>query len=809
MKDKIDKILPFVQHPSRYIGCEYNVDMADDINKFDMRICLAFPDLYEIGISNIGVKLLYHLLDRDKKSLVDMVCAPMKDYSTKLRENNVPLSSLHYRLGLETFDLIGFSLSYELSYVNVLEMLSLSGIAIHSNKRVDNDPIVIAGGGCACNPEPMTDFLDAFVLGDGEGALPIIVKCLRKNKKKTRLEKLKELSKIEGVYVPLFFNPEYDKNNKFIGINKLTEVEFPKHSIVKDLNKSFFPSKIMVPYVDTVHNQYSVEIQRGCWRGCKFCQASYINRPVRYRNKKTILKLIEDGIRDTGYEKVSLLSLSAVDHPEIESIISSIIKKDKNKRLSVSLPSLRCDAFSLSIADLVSKNKKSGLTFAPEAGSQRLRDYIGKDLREEDIFNALDGALNRGWRLVKLYFMYGLPTETWNDIEEMIDLVKRIKQKFRGLNLNIGISSFVPKAHTPFQWAKQEDAGSLIEKKQFILKSLKGIAKVKYSMIEQSVVEGLLARGGRKTAKIIESAWVMGAGFDQWQECFNFEIWQNAAKESGINLNEWVSRDFSFNDKLPWSHLDFGVSASVLKKILETEPVKSQNSAVSICVQERTKYIAPAIKKNNRNVKYAFRVRYAKSDHVRFVSHLELVDMIRRSLIRSGLPLAYSQGFHPLPCVSFAPPLQVGFSGENELFDFWLEKPKSQSQMQSKLRKAFPYGFLIKEVKRIKEGTSALHKTIKFMTFTITCPDSVNWDIEKIAKFNSEERVITYELYPKTRQEVDLKEIIEYININDNALEIKVDVSKRNFNILRLAGIIFNIPFEELKGYDVVRKKIE
>jgi radical SAM family uncharacterized protein/radical SAM-linked protein len=806
MDKKIEDILPFVERPSRYIGQESGIYPLNQKENHKIKICMCFPDLYEIGMSYLGMKILYGLLDSIPDVLVDLVFMPKEDYIKISREEKIPLCSLERKIPLKEFDIIGFSLSYELCYTNVLEILDLAQIPIHSKNRFENYPLVISGGGCTVNPEVMSKFIDAFVLGDGEETILDIVNKFKDLKKSNREKQLEELAFIDGVYIPSFYEFTYD-GEKIKSVNKIKNLDIkPKQRIVKDLDKIFYPEKPIVPYVDIVHNHLSVEVQRGCFWGCKFCQASYINRPVRIRREDKIKNLIDKGLDDTGYSEVSLLSLSIVDYPKIDKILKWFVEKYYNKRFSISLPSLRCDKFSLSIAGLVNKNRKSSLTFAPEAGTQRLRDFIGKDLNETDIFGCIEDAYKSGWKLVKLYFMYGLPSETMEDIEGIVNLIKKLKYNFKGMNFNVTISAFVPKSHTPFQWESQEKLADLLEKKYFLLKNLKRYANVKHSKLESTIVEGLLARGDRRIGDVVESAWKLGSKFDQWNEHFNFENWQKACIENNIDLEFYTNRKRDYDEILPWSHLEFSVNDKDLYKILNIEKINTIKRQE--VVEEEPKAQNNIIEESSNNKHYTYRVSYKKESNIRFVSHLEIVASLRRILIKSKLPLLYSQGFHPLPKISFGEPLSVGFMGDDELFDFELLDRMDVNDVKNILDKVVFPGIKINYVKILCIGEQSLDKTIKYLEYKIDTLGEFLFDKKIIEDFLKQDKhEVTITIKEKERH-LDLRAIINFMELNsDGVLTIKIDKNIYKGSLFPILNALFNFDLKTFNKFLITRTK--
>lgn len=571
---ELNDILHQVQKPARYTGGEWN-SIVKDWDKTSIKVALIYPDLYEIGMSNIALPILYDLLNRQPDVLAERVFAPWVDMEAAMRTAGIPLFTLESKHPLKDFDLIGFSLGYELTYTNVLNMLHLSQIPVLASERDDSHPVVIAGGSCAINPEPMADFIDLFVIGDGEEVLLELLDSFRDWKKqgKGALKKqlLRQVATIPGIYVPSLYHVEYQANGLPKSINPT--VAEAKPAIQRRIVTKLPPpvTKPVVPYIEVIHDRGSIETQRGCSRGCRFCQAGIMYRPVRERPQQEVLEAAGELIANCGYNEVSLVSLSTSDYPGIDELITSLSHRYQSYNLALSLPSLRIDSFSVKLVDSLPSHKKTGLTFAPEAGSERLRQAINKGIPEEQILQTAATAFNRGWTGLKLYFMLGLPTETNEDIVNIVHLVDKIRSlggKAEGKNpwLRISLSNFVPKPHTPFQWAAQENGQQLRAKHELLKQGLhrKG-TKLSWQDPSVSLLEAALSRGDRRLGKVIYRAWQLGCIFDAWSEHFNYDNWLNAFEQAGVEPGFYAQRKRSLDELLPWAHIDVGVTTAFLK----------------------------------------------------------------------------------------------------------------------------------------------------------------------------------------------------------------------------------------------------
>lgn len=600
MIKNLELALSKIQKPARYTGGELN-SVTKDKSKVDVRFAFCFPDTYEIGMSHLGMKILYSVLNEQEHVWCERVFSPWIDFEEEMKKYNIPLYALESMDSLDEFDIIGFTLQYELSYNTILKMLDLGNIPLLKKDRTSLKNLVVAGGPCACNPEPLADFIDLFMLGEGEEVIVELANLYREAKlnNESKLEFLKKAAKLEGVYVPEFYDVIYNEDNtvKTIVPNVDEAPEKISKRIMKDMSTAYYPKDFVVPYIGTVHDRAIEEVMRGCIRGCRFCQAGYIYRPLREKSAKVACEQSISLLETTGYEEISLSSLSTSDYSNIEEMLDKLIDYTNEKKVNISLPSLRIDNFSKELVDKMQSVRKSGLTFAPEAGTQRMRNVINKNITEEDVMKSCLLAFEGGFTSVKLYFMIGLPTETDEDVVGIIELAQKVvdlfynmenRPKGRGVQVTVSVSTFVPKPFTPFEFEPQDTAAEIDRKHKLLSGAIKSKKiSLKYHTTDVSVLEAAFAKGDRRLGKVMLNAYNKGCYLDSWEECFDLSKWKEAFSECGVDMSFYSNRERSYDEIMPWNHIDFGISRSFLisenKKAHEAATTKNCREKCSVC----------------------------------------------------------------------------------------------------------------------------------------------------------------------------------------------------------------------------------
>ena len=724
-REELQNILLKVQKPAQYIGGELN-SVIKDKEKVDCRLAFCFPDKYEVGMSHLGMKILYSLYNQRENWWCERVFAPDQDMEQLLRDREMPLYALESLDPIRDFDFILFTLQYEMSYTAILNMLDLAGLPIRAEDRTELAPIVMAGGPCACNPEPIANFIDLFVIGEGEEVNIEITELYMKAKQEgwTKQQYLKEAAKIGGVYVPSLYDVTYNEDNTIRSVTPNCE-QAPakvKKRIIKDLDKAYYPDKFVVPFINIVHDRSMLEVQRGCLRGCRFCQAGFIYRPLRDKHHDTLNRDAHGLCDSTGYEEMSLTSLSTSDYKEIEPLLDDLLDWTTQEKVSLSLPSLRVDNFSKELMDKVSRLKKSGLTFAPEAGTQRLRDVINKNVTEEELMKTCRTAFEGGYTSVKLYFMMGLPTETMEDIEGIANLAQKVvdlyyslptRPKGRAVSVSISCACFVPKPFTPFEFEAQDSMELLREKQKHLLASVKSKKiSVSYHDADVSFIEAVLAKGDRRMGDVIEQVWRMGSFLDGWYEYFQPERWYDAMQDQGIDPAFYANRHRSYEEVMPWDHLDYCVSKNFL---IRENRLAHENTTTPQCrekcagcgaaqlvdgpccsaevVYERPLESIPvSLPDYGEALEQPQKIRlfFTKLDRAKYISHLDMNRCMSRALKRSGLPVWYTGGFNPHMYLTFPLPLSLGCESTYECVDLKLTHKVELDTVAQKVNACLP-----------------------------------------------------------------------------------------------------------------------
>lgn len=795
-----EHLLVKLERPGQYLGGEYNA-VHKDIQSVRASLLFAFPDTYEIGMSHLGMRLIYEAVNGHDDLLCERSFMPLDDMTGLLRQHNLPLFSWESRRPLADFDLVGFTLQYELSFTNILHMMDLAKIPLLAADRLAW-PVIIAGGPCVYNPEPLADFIDLFVLGDGEEITVTLLNLVAEIKQRggSKQEFLHEAAKLNGCYVPGYYTAEYTDDGDFVALRPINDAPNKIQRIVlADLDQAVWPDKPLVAQPKAVHDRTMLEIMRGCDRGCRFCQAGIIYRPVREKNVNTLVDQARKSIENSGYEDIALLSLSSADYSQIEPLMDALLAEHEPKGVGISLPSLRVDAFSVDLAAKTARVRKSGLTLAPEAGSQRLRDIINKGVIEEDLWAAVEAAFTQGYSSIKLYFMIGLPFETYEDIAAIADMCRKVLAigrrcrpagMHKPLKINLGVSSFVPKAHTPFQYCAQNTAEELKAKQDFLRQQIKNMKQVSlnYHDVRVSKLEAAFARGDRRLGKVLLNAYRAGCHLDGWTEHFRQDLWLQAFAATGLTMEQFAEKQYAPEDVLPWQHLDTGISAAWLANeyqkaaqgALTADCRQGGCSGCGVCPGlERQNMLARvetiSVQQNESDLNgepvARYRCRLAISGVYTWTSHLEILSAMEKALRRSGAPLAFSQGFNPHMLLSWGPAHPVGVYGDNEWFDVYFRKQPDDDWV-GKLNDVLPQGLHIMDVKPIEFSVKSLMASLNYAEYCFDIPGEVDFDyvnnkISELMKLNSYS-VMRHS--PKGNKTVDIRPSLQKLQIMDDKI---------------------------------------
>jgi radical SAM family uncharacterized protein/radical SAM-linked protein len=750
-----DEILPRVEKASRYLGTEVNA-VHKDPSKVDVRLVLTFPDLYDIGLGNLGLHILYAVVNQLPWAWAERAYAPAVDMEQELRARGLPLFALESKDPISAFDGLGFTLQTELTFTNILNCIDLAGIPLRTKDRREGDPLTFAGGPAVFNPEPLAPFMDFFVIGDGEDAILEIAEVLRKMKGKPRKSKLLALSLIEGVYVPALYPFETLPNGQIVPKQDAPKI---RKRITRDLNGATYPVDYIVPFTKQVHDRLNLEVLRGCTQGCRFCQAGMVTRPVRERSLENLDKLLERTLDSTGYEEVSLVSLSTCDYSRVRALVEQTVDRARPQHVAVSLPSLRLDSYSVELSDMVAETRKTGITFAPEAASPRLRQVINKWIPDEELLSMSSEVYARGWDLVKLYFMIGLPTERDEDIEAIADLCRRTWLKGKDINgrarVNLGVSTFVPKPFTPFQWAQQIDAKETQRRQEVLWQALGRNSAIKFGRHdpEETFLEGLLGRADRRAGDLLELAWKKGCRFDAWREHLRFDLWMQAVEELGYDVQDAL-RERSVDERLPWDHIDCLIDKQWFvedwqrAKVLEHAPDCRQKKCHKCGVIDHERELCASMLRKSiegRKTEKQWVAAHAENPRqkgprvepppaqrlwfrvgrtgpARYLAHLEAMNAWIRSLRRARAPLAYTQGFHPHPRIAFstAPPLGEESLGDH--MDVVLAERVDPAVLMDRLKAVLPQGFDVIGVREVPVNAPSLMAVARGASYTVFFP---------------------------------------------------------------------------------------
>jgi radical SAM family uncharacterized protein/radical SAM-linked protein len=836
---ELESALRNVQKPGRYVGGEWNAIIKDP-GHVKTKVALVFPDLYEIGMSHIGQKILYSLLNRSSSVLAERVFAPWPDFERELRQRDIPLFSLENRIPLPEFDILGFSLLYELNYTNIFTILELGKIPFFSPQRKTDSPLVIAGGPAVFNPEPVADVFDLFLVGDGEEAVFEIIDrwMLIKGQRDHKEEFLEELAKIEGVYVPSLYTTYLPSHSSLMGVKpKRGAPSRISKRVIPRLSTAHFPENIIVPNIPVVFDRVSVEAERGCPQSCRFCQATHLYFPSRVKNPSGLAQTMLNSVRSTGYEDASLSALSVGDYPYLDQTAKALMNEFQKRQISLSVSSLRPKGLSAELAENILKVRKTGFTLVPEAGTERLRRVINKDLVNEDIWEAVANVFTRGWRLLKLYFMVGLPTERDEDLDGIVELVREIiRMGYRILKkppqINLSISSFIPKAHTPFQWEKMEDEDTLVRKHAYVKSRLKKYAFVKFKEhnLKNAVLEAVFSRGDRRLTPIIHGAWEAGARFDSWNDQFQFRCWEEAFSANDMDYRLYLG-GLSESDVLPWDHIDTGIKNSHLieerhKALREEFSPRCLDKSCADCggcslapllVKEYGEQIEPLDKefpifgkKTEHVTRYL--AYYSKVDHAKYFSHSDVNNIIQRGFRRAGIPVCFTKGFHPKMVVSYPPALPLGMEGKAEVIEFRSDYDLPLDEFVSHVNAYLPAGVEFLCLERLEGTADSLNDRIARIVYSLNLgADQVFEAFQASQPSKKGEQIETLQmiedLMDKFKKRDERSAIVD-LEIDKAGQKLHLEVKFNPKKIIRPQDIVRDLFGITNPVYDMTRDKI-
>lgn len=821
-KDLMTQLLAPVEKPARYLGNEVNA-VVKDLNKVEIRVALVFPDAYEIGESHMGLKILYKILNDQPHIWAERVYAPWIDMEASLRRHQVPLFSLESRTPLGEFDVIGITLPYELVYSNILTMLDLGGVPLRQSDRGPKDPVVIGGGTCSFNPEPIAEFFDAIVVGDGEDLiLPLVQEAgVLHRGQGDREAMLTKMARHPGVYVPSFFEVDYDAMGRVQAIKPKYE-EFPGvlKATVTDLNGADYPTAPVVPNVKVVHDRVGVEVQRGCVRACRFCQAGYIYRPERQRSPERVQEIVDESLKNTGLEEVSLLSLSVGDYQPLNPLLNQLFDRHEKDRVAISLPATRTETLTPEIIQQIKRVRKTGFTIAPEAGSPRMRRIINKGNERDDLMKTVEHVFEQGWRLIKFYYMCGLPLETEEDVKGIAEEARQayeIGRKYtKAVRINVSVSSFVPKPFTPFQWEPQLKVDEVHRLHHLLREELRGIRGIqfKHHNSEMSYLEGVFSRGDRRLAAVVQRAYEMGARFDEWEEQLDFKLWQEAFRQCGLDPDFYVTRRRDRNEILPWDHLFTQMKKDFLweeweaahdlafaedcsthrcadcgvcdfRQVLNvnyqqdgesgevhahsTRGRKLKNHALQPLAPSPQASVESAEKSLDTQCK--LRVKYTKLGEAAYLSHLDLMTVLRRALARAKIPIGFSKGFHPQMLMSMGPALSLGHESEAEFLDVALVTSMAPELFRSRMNAVLPKGVEFLEVWEVPQSAPSLNGTLQELSYDIELQQGAEsrWNSpsleHEVATFNSSDTLPILRKRSKKTKTIDIRPMIKELSV--------------------------------------------